>query len=343
MFKVVKHSLYILILFGLFFSCDKDKKPDPINTPTIPVVTVPVQNTIYTCSTLPTPPANFGWRDSITDLNKSINCFMYNPINLNEVILIVNGDITGYNKMYSYNIPTQKLKYIATASHFPPQINKYGWIIYSTIDNNIYKVKCNGDSLTQLTFGYYTKDPKWDFTHTNFYYFQAANNIVPSQLLRANFKGGNVGNMEMNLPYTAVFKKTHAIIYLKIKENNLVLVKRNMDTKVEVELISGPYQPNAETVHFDNLTLDNEDENFYWSNSGGIFKCNLSTLKIDTIFKNCETVKFDNPIFQTIKPNEILFTCHTIKALNVFQLLHEYKALIYNTVTNELVEIKIFP
>jgi hypothetical protein len=340
-FKILKQTFAILFLIVSISACDKKTPPPVVETP--PPVVVDSQPSIYTCEKLPPAPNIFGWRDSTTDANKNINTFMFNPANPNEMLLVVNGDITGFNKMYYYHIPTKTSRYIAAASHFPPSVNKFGWVVFSTLANDIYKIKINGDSLTQLTFGYNTKDVKWDVSQKHIYYFQAAFNSVPTQILKATDKGFTLTNLKADLPNFAMFNKSEQIIFQKINGTQVTLIQRNMVTQEERNLITGPYDSKAELSHFDNITLDNEDKNFYWSNALGVFKCELSTLITDTLFKNCETVKFENPIFQQVKPNEMLFTCKTTKAINKFQLLHSHKALVYNTLSKSLTEIKVFP
>lgn len=335
--RVILISFFVAVLLG----CGKKKTPDPVET--VSPNGSGIENTLFKCSTLPPPPNPFKWRDSTVDADKNINTFMFNPANLNEVVFVVNGDASGFNKMYSYHVPSKSIKYLASTSNFPPQLNNQGWIVYSNLENNIFKIKTNGDSLSQLTTGFTTQDPKWDYTQKNIYYFQSPYNNVPSQMIEIDMKGNVINSLLLDLPYTAVFRKSDKVIYLKIKENLVTLIQHDMKTQSERSLISGPYDPKSESVYFDNLTLDNTDENFYWSNNYGIFKCELASLRVDTLFKSCETVKFDNPVLQPVKPNEVLFSAHLIKSINTFQLLHEYKAIEYNTATKEMTELRIFP
>ncbi|MCC6371288.1 MAG: hypothetical protein IT236_09815, partial [Bacteroidia bacterium] len=162
---------YILILIFFVFGCKKNKNSSTVD-PSEPPITI--ENSAFKCATLPPAPVPFGWKDTTTNVDHNINTFMFNPSNPDEVIIVVNGDMFGYNKMYCYNVRTQSNKYLATLDNFKPSINKYGWIVYSTVDNNIFKIKTNGDSITQLTSNNTTKDPKWDYSGNFIFYFQMA-------------------------------------------------------------------------------------------------------------------------------------------------------------------------
>jgi hypothetical protein len=151
-------------------------------------------------------------------------------------------------------------------------------------------------------------------------------------------------NYPVEMPNTATFKKSNKIVYLKSEENSLSLISRDIIApNIEKKLVTVAFNPAQSLIYFDNLTLDNNDENVYWSNSTGILKCNLNSLKVDTVLKNCQNLIYDNPIFQNIKPNVMMLSCHIIENINSFQLLNSYVAIEYNLITKEKTVVKIFP
>ena len=343
-FKCLLYLRNIVILslsLTLIISCKKEKSA-PVSEP--PIQTIPADTSIYACKNLPAAPLPFGWRDTTSDPNKNINTYLYNPANPDQIIYVVEGDLFGYNKMFCFDVPLKKTTYLASISDFPPQINKYGWILYSTNDNEVFKVKTNGDSIVKLTIGNKSKDPKWDFTDKNYYIFQMPYNTYPSMLAKLDQNNFALLNFPLEMPNTAAFKKSNKIIYLKTNENTISLIQREINApNAEKILLTIPFSPTSTSNLFDNLTLDQTDENVYWSNTSGILKCNLSSLKVDTVLKNCANIKYDNPIFQSFKPNSILLTAHLIQNINAFQLLHTYKAIEYNVLSKEKTEVKIFP
>jgi hypothetical protein len=318
------------------YSCNKKKTEPPVEEQPAP----PLVETKF-CNELPPAPQPFGWYDSTADENTNINAFIVNPVNGDEIMCIVNGDLLGYNKMYNYNVPSKTAKYIASIGNFLPSVNKNGWILFSTLDNNIFKVKTNGDSLRQLTGGNNYFNPQWDFTGKKFYYFQAARiPNINAQLMLADAKGALLASIPAELAFTAPFRNSDKLIYMKTKGNQVTMIQRDMLTQEEVALITGPYSPGA-PFHFDDLTLDRNDEYLYWSNSAGVMRCSLKTLAIDTVLKNCQNLQYLNPLI-SFNANELTVGCHMMTPLNSYQLLHEYKAMELNLLSRELTEIRIF-
>lgn len=341
MFQLIR-SWLILLTFGfLITSCGKKNKSPEETTPD---VTPPIADHGLKCEALPPTPKDFGWEDTLTDGNKSVNTFFYNPLNADELVYVVNGDQFGTNKLFKYHIPSKQAVYLASIGNYAPQINKRGWIVYSTLDNVIWKIKVNGDSLTRLTAGEYSFDPKWDHSGTIIYYFQAANGTLDAQLMKVFAKdAGYIISFPQDLANTAAFKKSDKIIYQKIKNNNSVtLILKDMQTSAETQLISGPKESTAGQMNFDNLGLDYKDENFYWSNSNGIFKCELNGLKIDTLFKNCPNQLFENPVL-SLTGEELYYVHHIIQPVSPYKLLHVYKSMVFNLLNKQSSELKIFP
>ncbi len=335
-------STHLIIVLALFvFGCREKYKITPVEPEApAPVIT---HDTGLKCTALPPTPEPFGWKDSTGDNSKNIKAFIYNPINANEIICVVNGDITGYNQLFNYNIVTKQKTYLANLGDFLPSVNHKGWIAYSNVDNNLFIIKCNGDSLKQLTTSKTCQDPKWDYTGNYILYFQQAYLATVSSLVKIAVNGNpNLFSMPVDLPHHASFRKSDQIIFYRTVNSSITLIHRNMATQGERTLISATYNPKSGRLPFENLCLDNTDENFYWSNPSGIFKCNLSTLKIDTLLKNCPNYTYSN-ILMSFKNNELLMGMHIQKPLNADVLLHIYKAMEFDLGSKTLTEIRIFP
>jgi hypothetical protein len=115
----------------------------------------------------------------------------------------------------------------------------------------------------------------------------------------------------------------------------------NLDSASEKVLISGAYNTTTGETSFQNLFLDENDAYMYWSNKAGIFRCNMTTLKTDTVFKNCETAIYNRPC-RSGHVNEINFSKHVIKHTHPYFLIHTFKALEYNVPLNQIREVTIF-
>ncbi len=328
---------YLFCLFVLF-GCKKDNSKITDNPPPIDET----DSLLLNCEKLPATPQPFGWKDSTINENKNINAFFFNPLNNYEIIYQVNGDIFGYNKIFLHNINTKKNLFLFNNSNYSAQINNKGWIIFNSIDNNIFKIKVNGDSLTQLTFNNTSIDPKWDYSNTTIYFFKKATLTSPSLLTQINTKGQELNSVPIEYANTAFAKKTSKLFYLKNYSNRITVFLKDIATNSETLIISSNKQSNAQQNDFFNLSIDNTDENMYWTNFDGIYKYSLSSSKIDTLYKNCGNSLFINPIL-SIRNNIMTFVHKKIKVINNNILFYNYKCYQLDLKTKEVKSIEIYP
>ena len=319
-------------------SCKKkDKQPEEVTS--TPVV---IPDTEPKCEDLPPAPLPFGWYDTIVDKNKSINSFLFDPVDPNKVIYVVNGDAFGYNKLYFYNVPSKQATYICTLGAYLPQLNNKGWITFSDVDNNVFLIK-NAANIIQLTTNKHCHNPKWDYTGNYIYYFSEAYLTIGSQLVRIDTAGALKDIFEMNSPHFSAFKKHDKMLFVDMNTTTSNIILRDFSAAENDRiLISGPANSKPGHINFEDLTLDNSGENFFWSNSNGIFKCNLSSLKIDTLLKNCPNFIYRNPII-AFKGNELTYTQELLIPLNTLRLFHQFRAMELDLLTKQSSEIKIFP
>jgi hypothetical protein len=331
----------VILLACLFLvsACrKKDKKEDEVPTEE-PAST----SGVIQCEPMPPPPTGFTWEDSITDGNKDVNTFMYNPVNSNEIIYVVNGDQAAYNKLFTYDVVNKQAVQIGIVGRYLPQINKKGLIVYSDVNNNVIMVRSDGKGEKLLTSGNTSHDPKWDYTGNYVYYFMEAHSNIGAQLVKIDTSGNYKDSGPMELPYTTTFKKSDKIIFIKTAGSIGKLILRDYTPPgKETELISGPLYSKPGQINFDNLTLDNNDENFFWSNSNGIFKCTIATLKIDTILKTCPLSIYNNPLI-SFKDNLLTYSNHILKPTKPNRLVHSFKAMEMNLLTRQSSEVRIFP
>jgi len=339
----VRFTAYIFFISAFFIAACHKKTKAPEEEVPVPTEDVAIEPGVK-CEDLPPAPVPFGWQDSTGDPNKSINAFLFDPLNADKIIYVVNGDAFGYNKLYFYTIPTKQARYICTLGNYLPQVNHKGWITFSDVNNNVFLVKNNGDSIIPLVTNKHAHDPKWDFTGNFIYYFQEAHDNITAQLLKIDTAGNPKNSFAWELPYTASFKKSDKLIYLDTKTTSCTLFIKdiNSNTNIDQALITGPLYSKPGQINFDNLTLDNNDENFYWSNSNGIFRCNLGSLKIDTLLKNCSNLIYNRPII-SFKANELTCSQQLITAINSATLYRQFKAIEMNLLTQQATEIKIYP
>jgi hypothetical protein len=150
----MKYSV-LIILFALFFvSCTKDQLPDP-----------------DACRDLITPSGIHLGPVYINDLPYySSPCF--NPNNEEEIIYLGADGLDTF-KLYKLNLKTNERSEILEGLIYPiPRWSVKDWIIFSKSDFNVYKIKSNGDSLTQLTDSGNCFGPVWNKEGNSFIYHE---------------------------------------------------------------------------------------------------------------------------------------------------------------------------
>lgn len=128
------------------------------------------------CTPLPLPGGGFGWNYLLPNYSIRLACF--NPINGDEVILLASPhNTTGTAAYWKYRISDHTLTPLLTEGASGElggmDWGSNGWVLVE-VGTNIFKVKSNGDSLTQLTFTGGNNSPQWSpscaaygYTYTN--------------------------------------------------------------------------------------------------------------------------------------------------------------------------------
>jgi hypothetical protein len=134
------------------------RKDSPISQPYKPDVSKPIDtacDTCQSCKNFP-PEGELSYMFYSTGVQYTSPCF--NPLNPNEFVCVKNSI-----NLIKYDISTQTETVLCNNLHIvsPPQWGKNGWIVFSVINNVIFKINENGTGLLQLTQGGQT-DPTFD-------------------------------------------------------------------------------------------------------------------------------------------------------------------------------------
>lgn len=118
------------------------------------------------CADLPPPPNLYpSWPEAQIDTWYLRPAF--NPADADEFVYRAQDDPTqptGRAGTWTYNRRTGVRRALlpATTNWFlGPDWGRGGWVVFTGADNQLWKVKSNGDSLTQLTNGAQTMHPHW--------------------------------------------------------------------------------------------------------------------------------------------------------------------------------------
>ena len=146
-------TFLVCLIFIMLSACKKEKLPDKF------------------CEEIP-PPGNslWGWQFSKQLPYREMPCF--NPNNPDEFIVRSYNQIgdTAF-QLIKYNMVSGEKQVIYEGNFgVRPRWSRKDWILLNLRDFNIYKIKSNGDSLTQLTTGGNCLGGEWSKTGDRFVY-----------------------------------------------------------------------------------------------------------------------------------------------------------------------------
>lgn len=336
----MKATTYIvLLLFVFLVSCKKEKPgPTPEPEPAPPVG----QSPLPACQAIGPGPQPFGWKDSSITEDENVNFFKAQAYKLGDFIYCVNGEVFPQNRMYLYTYSSQQRTYLGERDEYLPDLHSNGWMVFSKPDKNIYKIKLSGDSLTQLTAGGYYYNPQWDNSGQNIYCFQQTTSLTVSCLLKMNAQGQFNASYPTPYPNTVISKNPDKVYLLNVLNNKLAVISRDINTNSETLITSSGIPLNGDQNDFFHLALDNNENYLYWSNALGLFRCNIASKQVDTLFKNCESITYLNPSI-SLNSEELTFCCKILKPLSSLVLYRQYRSFEYNLISKQWRELDFFP
>lgn len=289
-------NIQVIFLFCslIFLGCKKD-----------PEIIKPTSN----CIPLPNEPKG-GWNYKIDYTLNKFNGFA-DPNNPNFAYYLIDRDptIPGYTSGILVKMDlTTHTKMLLDSMIISPtlQLNKFGWLVYSKIDLNIYIIKTNGDSLKQLTFNGNNTYPYWDYTGNNIFF------ISGNGYYKISKNGAFIDTLENGFLFPS--KISNKILGVNIVNNQSHLILKNLDdNSTKILNNSGGY-----LFAF----FDNTDEYAYWYNKKGLYKTNISTLQTDLILQSCEREEYGNFILN-MNSNYIYATKYIRTPLNESDLYTE--------------------
>lgn len=120
----------------------------------------------FSCIPIPTSKSIFGWNyASDSNFNEAPS---YNPNNSNKFAFL--QQTTKGTTLCTYDIKSNIILKLYTGNIFyKPDWGITDWILFD-VNNDVYKIKSNGDSLTQITTGGISCNPKWNPDASKFIY-----------------------------------------------------------------------------------------------------------------------------------------------------------------------------
>ncbi len=178
-------------------------KHPPIEIPVIceEVVFYPADS----CHIIPPSPSSFGY--DIQPLPFGQRRPVFNPNDPDEILYLhVNSDpfTRFYTELWVLNLCTGKKRYVTDKASFNPDWSIKDWIIFEDYSFQLWKIKSNGDSLTQLTFQHQHNQPTWSPNGSSFLHYQVAGPSIGKMILMTE-KGEKIKELDSKLGTAAKF------------------------------------------------------------------------------------------------------------------------------------------
>lgn len=244
--------------------------------------------------------------------------------------------------MYLYNYSSQQRIFLGERDEYLPNLHAKGWMIFSKPDKNIYKIKLNGDSLSQITSGGLYANPQWDPSGNYFYCYQQTTSLSVSYLLKLTSNGQTIASYPSLYPNSVPSKTPDKMYVLNVINNRMVVILKHLVNQSEKLITTSGLPLTGDQNDFFHLSIDPKEEYLYWSNSKGILRCNLSNLQVDTLFKNCSSITYLNPMISE-NSEELTFCCKILRPINSLVLYREYRSFEYNLKNHQWRELDFFP
>ncbi len=275
----IRILLYIALSAGVY-SCKKDKKqPEP--SPALPSA-----GYSFTCedTTLDWSPLEFD-----ADFGQVIQYYgkwsvwrtMYDPNDPNIIYYLTKEQIGPYHDLWRYDRNTNIKTHLAQNVLNNLDISCKGWVAFENI-SEIYKIKSNGDSLTQVSYnggGW----PTWseDGKHIFFLGHSA------SQVYKHNHVSNKIVDTIDNM-YSGVAVYKNDIFYYTYSQATEIgsIVKRNMNDNSITTIVSRGGSDDDTGENIGRWFIDNSGKNLYWSGEHGLSVTNLTTFQTKRVINS---------------------------------------------------------
>lgn len=275
--------LFLIISLVLLSSCSKDNIENEC-------LTIPQEEE---CIDIPPP---VGWTTGDHQWIKALPYYEtphFNPNNPNELIFRLyenSGD--QFLQLVKYNFSTQEKETIYQGDFVFPKWSKKDWILFSQSDFNFYKIKSNGDSLTQLTFSGNGAAADWNLAGDQFIYDNISNNssIIMSEngTPLDTIEGGA---LSMSWQHDSLLASIGPA-WLSVQNSN----SQELDFRV-IHEINSSGTTRAEWLDSDNII---------WAYNDGIFKSNIISNETVLLQESCDSKVYQYPTVSRIS-NKVVF------------------------------------
>ncbi len=288
-----KGNFPVLIFFLLFLtfytSCKKDKD---------------LEIECNSCDCQPIPPSPSEWGYSFLVGGFDIQNTSFNPNNDNELVYSVKNYSENSFGIFKYDLTTQESVQIYDGdSNYNVDWGINDWVIFTSTEGYIWKVKSNGDDLTQLTFLGGASSAQWNSTADSIVFRKSWENI--SVVIDENGIGLDTLSdffsalgQAWNHPKYISGISLGSLTLKSIKDSSLTNI-RNLSN--DLSIYNGCEE---EVIGTGGVVWEND--NIYYSHSLGVFKSDINGIQPSLIKESCSTKRYTSPSINKSK-NKLLF------------------------------------
>lgn len=202
-----------------------------------------------------------------------------NPSNSDEFIYYKPASLSGEPLLIKYNLlDSQKTVLFEGNLFFPPKWGKEGWILLNYNDH-IYKLKDDGDSLTQVTFSGNDYSPEWNLWGDKFITQHVDNGHSYSIIYD---KEGKIIDSLASSAVGSCWQQDSIVIFPLSLGYGIGAINIIRDSSYEVFSFNQTEIGNV----FSCFWSDTKEE-IYFSSTEGIFSYNIGTGSITCLKTNC--------------------------------------------------------
>jgi hypothetical protein len=238
---------------------------------------------------------------SVTLGSLGISCLDVNPFDGDEFLLLGKPSENSTN-FYRYHAKTGERIYLPRDILMTsrPRWSRKGWILFEGQSGSgpgpyrwdAYKMKSNGDSLTQLTYMGNIFQPEWNWEGDKFVCYQGLTSISmvfdENGTILDTIKGRPASHHSWRHPVLRAVNNRGAVLVTNPIQGDTLFFKMP-----PFESLTG-FTGGVEWI---------DEENIVWSYEHGVFRTNILTQETVQLIASCDAITYEQPVysFQTGK------------------------------------------
>ncbi|HIP32425.1 MAG TPA: hypothetical protein EYG86_06675 [Crocinitomicaceae bacterium] len=211
----------------------------------------------------------------------------FNPNNNDEILYLEQGANIP-DAIYKLNLLTNQKELIYSGGViYNPVWGKQDWIVFSLLaGNQIWKIKSNGDSLSQVTYGGFWFHPKWNFTGDEFTAYRGF--VNPNEYYQGGVWSVDGALVDTFSWISSLGDWNNSNDYFGVAKQNIFKVINPYTNQTLSTISSGDTN-----VFFGGFRWISDSEGIIIKR-GGIYRINIWTKKMTQLKCVCNSVQYSN-------------------------------------------------